>query len=193
MLRSSTSAGALLLAFLAIGCGHETPPPPTPSAVSPAQPAPDPQSGSSGPTLLAGGRTVDAQICRITLPKGWILKPDPTVGMHAVPQGVDLYPNFKMSALRPPTGADIEKVVEESKKAYAKTWRVEDEAACVLGAQPAHRMVLQQGLAGSESKQLKYFVAAEPRVLIITGQSEPEDFDEYLPLFEAISQSLVIR
>lgn len=174
------------------GCARESEPNASTSPKTATGPEPSKVRNSAAveSPLLAGGRTVDVQQFRINLPKGWQLKEDRIMAVHAVESLDQVFPNLKVAILKPPRPVTVQEVVQNSKQQWAKFWTVEKEAAVTIGDQPASRIILVSKIPNSDSRQLKYFVAAGSRILIITAQAKPEDFEARLPLFEAIVQSL---
>jgi hypothetical protein len=142
--------------------------------------------------VLDGGSTVELTGFTIRLPDGWVRKQDAIVALHALPSGARLYPNLKVAVVNLPKGATARDVAAKSKEVYANAWSVEDEGAAAVGGAPAYRMVLVQDVV-TKSKQVKYFVAAGDKALVVSGQSEPDEFDRHLAVFEAMVQSLEVR
>lgn len=193
---SSTSIVRLswgLLVAATLGCGpssissgsFSTPPPPA-SAV------PQTPRRSVENSLLDGGTSVELKDFKIRLPQGWERKQDLIVALHALPSGDQLYPNLKVAVVNLPKQATMMDSVTQSKKAYAKIWAIEEEKTVKINGASAHRMLLVQDIGLTKSRQIKYFIAAGDKALIVTGQSEPEEFDKHLPVFEAMVQSLEI-
>ena len=142
--------------------------------------------------LLNGGSWAELKNFKIKLPKGWERKQDLLVALHALPSEAKLYPNLKVAIVNLPKQATMMDSVTQSKMTYAKYWTIEEERAVNVNGASAYRMVLVQDIGLTKSKQAKYFIAAGEKVLIVTGQSEPEEFDRHLPVFEAMVQSMEI-
>lgn len=165
-----------------------------------AQPAQPPSASTSGVALNAPPTTpenllADATVHKfatytIKTPGGWQRKEDPIVALHVLPPDAKLLPNLKAAVVRLPPPFTMMDSVTQSKKAYASIWSIESESNVKVGSLDAVRLVLTQDLGVVKSKQLKYFIAGDQQVIIVTAQSTAETFQSHMPLFEAIAQSM---
>jgi hypothetical protein len=140
--------------------------------------------------LLAGGETFDGKVFKVRLPKDWFVQTDPVVPLHVRASQTELFPNIKVATLKLPDGKSITDVVKASQESYLKSGTVEEVTEIALQGRQVHRMVMTQNLPGNPNRQLKYFVPAGPRVVIFSGQSTSEEFENHLPLFESVVRSL---
>ena len=191
------------MTLFVVGCGAAGPSTPNstpvttsatpatlPSANNP--PAATPSPADTKPDLLAEGTEFDGKVFKLTLPKGWVVKTDPIVALHAVASAENQFPNVKVATLLPPTGATLAMVVAASKKSYLNNGTIEEETEVSLNGTSAHRMVLTQTLPGHVSRQVKYFIPNGKRILIYSGQSSPDNFTGDLPILDAIAKSLKV-
>jgi hypothetical protein len=116
-MRSATCSFVFVISFV-IGCGAATPPAgsQTQTTQSPIIMAPvTPQSDAASSTaLLDGGEIFDGKAFKLKLPKGWIVKPDIVVALHARATDAELFPNIKVAILKPPAGATVAAVVNRT-------------------------------------------------------------------------------
>jgi hypothetical protein len=183
-----------------IGCGASTPPagsptPPQTTTTLPqttTTPVTPHAAVESDPALLDGGEIFDGKAFKLKLPKGWVIKPDTVVALHARATDAGLFPNIKVAILKPPAGATVATVVKASMASYLKNGTVEEETEITLQGRQVHRMLMTQNLPGNVNRQLKYFIPAGPRILIFSGQATPEAFETSLPIFEAVIGSLEV-
>ena len=195
-MKSASFSLAFVIPFV-IGCGASTPPAGTSAqqAQAPVITAPvttRQSDAASSTALLDGGEVFDGKTFKLKLPKGWIIKPEALVALHAKATDAELFPNIKVAVLKPPAGATVAMVVNASMESYLKNGTVEEVTEIKLQGQPVHRMLMTQNLPGNLNRQLKYFIQTGPRVLVFTGQGTPETFETHLPLFEAVIRSLEV-
>ncbi|MFN7766852.1 MAG: hypothetical protein ACK5UC_06575 [Planctomycetaceae bacterium] len=189
-MKSAKSSFVFFIPFI-LGCGASAPPvesPNQPSVVTtPVTPQAEPTASTD---LLAGGETFDGKVFKLRLPKDWFVQPDPVVPLHVRASQTELFPNMKVATLKLPDGKSITDVVKASQESYLKSGTVEEVTELALQGRQVHRMVMTQNLPGNPNRQLKYFVPAGPRVVIFSGQSTSEEFENHLPLFESVVRSL---
>ncbi len=189
----SATCSLLIVIPLVIGCGASTPPVGSPTqapiTTTPVTPHSDEASSIAS---LDGGEIFDGKAFKLKLPKGWIVKPDTVVAIHAQATDAELFPNIKLAILKPPAGTTVAAVVNASKGSYLKNGTVEEVTEIALQGRQVHRMLMTQNLSGNLNRQLKYFIPAGQRVLIFSGQGTPEAFESDLPLFEAVIRSLEV-
>jgi hypothetical protein len=129
---------------------------------------------------------------RLTLPAGWERRPDPTISLLARPAGAPppLFPKFYLAILKIPARGTMADSVRLSKKVYAAVWNIEDEKAVTVNGAQANRLILGENLGVARNRQVKYFIALGGKVLIASGQTDPDDLDRYLPLYEAMIRTI---
>ena len=54
-----------------------------------------------------------------------------------------------------------------------------------MGGARARRAVIDQTIGSAKTRLLKCFVLGEGKIFVITCASDPADFDQHLPVFEA--------
>lgn len=193
----------VVMTLFVLGCGGAGPSTPnttpvttpsTPATPAPANnpPATTPSTETAKADLLAEGEVFDGKTFKITLPKGWVVKTDPIVALHAVASVENQFPSVKVASLLPPSGTTLAMVVAGSKKSYLNNGTIEEETEISINGATAHRLVLTQSVPGHVSRQVKYFIPAGNRILIYSGQSSPDHFTDDLPILDAIVQSLEV-
>lgn len=62
----------------------------------------------------------------------------------------------------------------------------------VFGGQPASRLVYQMATNGREVRAISYIFILSGRAYVLTGTAEADQFDEYLPTFEAMARTFAL-
>ena len=97
---------------------------------------------------------------------------------------------LKAVAVEHPFKMTLEDYIENSTRAYARIWKVDERTSLPLGGAPAVRMVILQEIGPNVTRQLKYYVATKKGAIVITFGTTPEAFAASLDGFEAVARSL---
>lgn len=148
-------------------------------------------AGDMSPTLIA-----DPGYCELTVPAGW----QGVTGRGVIPMLTLTGPvahgtvaRFQVVTVEPSPGVTLDSYVQGSVQAYRRSWQLEAEATASVAGAEARRLELVQITPAGTVRVLKYFVAHQGRLLVLTGTAAPEQFARARSTFEAMVAQLRLR